>query len=94
MVKLIASTPSVKIYNTTASAIAISGNDVYISGFGFSASKGDTAIYWKNGTATIMAGRGEAHTIGVIGNDVYLGGDGRRRPCFMGKWGTKDFWPN
>lgn len=52
-----------------ATAIFISGKDVYISG-----SIGRSAVYWKNGIAVTLADNATARDIKVIGNDVYVTG--------------------
>ena len=64
---------------TSATDIAVLGNDVYLLG-----SKDSQYCYWKEGqpeTPTIVKGVG--NTIAVSGNDVYMGGDdGDKIPCY------------
>jgi hypothetical protein len=40
--------------STTASSIAVSGNDIYLSGLGLDASGNIFTIFWKNNTPTLM----------------------------------------
>ncbi len=55
---------------STADAIAISGDDVYIAGI-----VGGKPTLWKNGVATtISTSSGEIFSIYIDGNDVYLAG--------------------
>ena len=57
--------------------IALQGNDVYVSGFGISASNNQYAVYWKNDSLRFLADSttlGSAEGIAVQGNDVYIGG--------------------
>jgi hypothetical protein len=54
-----------------ANAITISGNDVYIAGFG-----PDSPAYWKNGSIVNFptTGYSEIYGIAVSGSDVYISG--------------------
>lgn len=59
-----------------ASAVAISGNDVYVAGYEYD-SIGWRAKYWKNGQEVPLASESEqssASSIVVVGNDVYVAG--------------------
>ncbi|MCU0382857.1 MAG: hypothetical protein MUF68_02215 [Cyclobacteriaceae bacterium] len=64
--------------NTTATKIKVSGNDVYVSGYGdyINAAIKDEAILWKNGVKTVLPSNGHARAENVIlhGNDVYVVG--------------------
>ncbi len=64
------------IYTT---AIAISGNDVYVAGYD------NVAKYWKNGTEVILTDGSRATAIAISGNDVYVAGVG------VGGW---KYWKN
>ncbi|HWD90228.1 MAG TPA: hypothetical protein VG367_19000 [Mucilaginibacter sp.] len=57
--------------NSRASAIAVSGGDVYITGYA------NGGKYWKNGIETDLNNGGYCYpsAIAVIGSDVYLAGD-------------------
>jgi hypothetical protein len=51
--------------------------DVFVAGFVENNNGSESAIYWKNGAATILPDLGhssEAHAIAVSGNDVYVAG--------------------
>jgi hypothetical protein len=56
------------------SAMAISGNDVYIAGF--TNNGPDQAVYWKNGQLVTLPNGSSATGIAVSGNDVYVCGNG------------------
>lgn len=64
-------------YPTTTS-IAASGSDVYVSGYEWGGTYGQTtAIYWKNGLVHFLTDSlsgSSANTVAVSGNDVYVGG--------------------
>lgn len=55
--------------NTIASAIAISGTDVYIAG-----TKTTNAIYWKNGIEYSLSNSGDTRATGIAinGSDIYI----------------------
>jgi hypothetical protein len=69
-----------------ATGIAISGNDIYLSGYadyGFTLTgipgRGYTAVYWKNGNLVTLSDtsinmQGFATGMAVSGGDVYVGG--------------------
>src|SRR5690606_32058552 len=63
-----------------ATGIAISGNDVYVSGFSTETNTGSSkpiALYWKNGVpVTLTDGSlyGYATKLAVVGNDVHVVG--------------------
>ena len=60
--------------NGYVSAMAISGNDVYIAGF--TTGGPDQAAYWKNGELVTLPNGSSATGIVVTGNDVYVCGNG------------------
>ncbi|MBE9668663.1 hypothetical protein [Mucilaginibacter boryungensis] len=70
----------VKVRDTTSSsdatAMTISGSDVYLCGNGVINST-VTAVYWKNGVRVQLASQGQAvaNAITVSGNDVYVAGN-------------------
>ncbi len=67
-----------RAYNTTATSIFVSGNDVYETGFEtdtISAYITDIAVYWKNGTRIKLSTTNSwANSIFVSGTDVYVVG--------------------
>jgi len=66
------SDPSV---NADAMSIAVSGSDVYVAGWQYDDALGhQQALYWKNGTATLLNGGVTANSIVVSGSDVYVAG--------------------
>ncbi len=65
---------------SSANAIAINGDDVYIAGLVTPTTLHRKATYWKNGVATIIpptteTAATEAKAIAVSGNDVYMAGN-------------------
>jgi hypothetical protein len=57
----------------------VSGADVYVAGYEYTAGNRSAACYWKNGVKTILSvsdGRNEfrAEAIAVSGTDVYVAG--------------------
>jgi hypothetical protein len=64
----------------TATAITLSGNDVYVAGGAYINSfEKFVPVYWKNRDkavkiSTFSSDRGEARAIAVSGNDIYLAG--------------------
>jgi len=61
----------------TASAIALSGTDVYVSGSFRSAGNIFTAVYWKNKTATKLGDglkTSQGNAIAIAGTDIYVAG--------------------
>lgn len=62
--------------NSTAVAITVVGNDVYVAGsVPAPDGKSTVPVYWKNGVINYL-GKGQASGIAVIGNDVYVAGSG------------------
>ncbi|WP_188753934.1 hypothetical protein [Parapedobacter defluvii] len=62
---------------STANAVFVSGNDVYVAGSEFNASAKRVAKLWKNGVATDLTdgtNSANAFTIFISGSDVYVGG--------------------
>ncbi len=55
--------------NSSASAIAISGTDVYVAGY-----EGNFAKYWKNGIGVSLSDGTMATAIAISGADVYVAG--------------------
>ncbi len=53
-----------------ATSIAISGNDVYVSGTHFTPDF--QAVYWKNGSMQDLPNGLEANAIAIAGTDVYV----------------------
>jgi len=61
----------------TASAITLSGTDVYVSGSFRSAGNILTAVYWKNKTATKLGDglkSSQGNAIAIAGTDIYVAG--------------------
>ncbi len=52
-----------------ATAIVVSGTDVYVAG-----REANNAKYWKNGIPINLTGAGSANAITISGNDVYVAG--------------------
>ena len=71
-------TPDNSTTSSNAFAIAIDGSDVYMAGFIFdSYKKYSEAVYWKNGTETILSTSqfsSQANAIAVSGGNVYVAG--------------------
>ncbi|HLA60457.1 MAG TPA: hypothetical protein VK622_16900, partial [Puia sp.] len=62
--------------NSTAYAMALSGNDVYVAGFDYK-NRPVKAVYWKNSSPVILTnslGDANAFAIAVSGNDVHVAG--------------------
>ena len=70
---------------TTASAVAVNGADVYVTGTTGSGNS-LTAVYWKNGIASALPGGLQANAIAIKGNDVYIAGN-------MGNYAA-GYWKN
>ncbi|HWZ15232.1 MAG TPA: hypothetical protein VNW95_08325 [Mucilaginibacter sp.] len=66
--------PTVLAGGSTASAIAITGTDVYIAGVSGTGNN-ISATYWKNGVAATLTGGLQANAIAISGTDVYIGGN-------------------
>lgn len=79
-----------------ATGIAISGNDVYVSGFSTETNTGSSkpiALYWKNGVpVTLTDGSlyGYATKLAVVGNDVHVVGYEHDE---VGNWSAR-YWKN
>lgn len=61
----------------TTTGIAVSGSDVYVSGYELTSGDNVIAIYWKNGVATYLStspAGSSANGIAVSGSDVYVAG--------------------
>jgi hypothetical protein len=82
-------------HSVYASDIAVSGNDVYVSGW--STDQLTKAIYWKNGIPVPLSSSpvsGGVNSIAVSGNDVYAAGN-----LFYGAYGARPgsaakYWKN
>ena len=78
--------------SSSATAIAVSGNDIYITGSKI-ANVDYMAMYWKNnadgGTAVSSSGPAFASGIALVGNDIYVSG-------YEGKGSTyvATYWKN
>jgi hypothetical protein len=74
----VAVTLTANLAPSSANAIAINGNDVYIAGVATINNK-VTAVYWKNGEMIKLtngsSGWASANGIAVNGNDVYVAGN-------------------
>jgi hypothetical protein len=71
------SLPAPGSLRSTAKAIAVSGNDVYITGAIINNVGTDEAAIWKNGTVTLLTDGvliGDARAIALNANDVYVAG--------------------
>ena len=68
-----------------AAAVTTVGTDVYIAGYIYNA-KDTNAVYWKNGTATVL-GLGRGLAIAVSGTTVYVAG-------VDGTYGHVCYWKN
>ena len=70
---------SLPVNNSTdygaVSGIAVSGSDVYMSGYNVSSTGISTAVYWKNRQQVVLASDAFAGGIVVHGNDVYVCGN-------------------
>ena len=62
---------------SSATAIVVVGNDVYISG-----EIENKACYWKNGAVNYLPEGDEANDIKVIGNDIYVAGENHIVACY------------
>jgi len=63
----------------TATAIAVEGNDVYVSGQALSSAGSVYALYWKNDVPHVLSdtaglGVGGGYSIAIQGNNVYVAG--------------------
>lgn len=62
---------------STATAVVVVNNDVYISG-----SLNHKACYWKNGNIIYLPEGTEAYDIKVVGSDVYAAGENNYVACY------------
>lgn len=62
---------------STATAVVVANNDVYISG-----SINHKACYWKNGNVVYLADGTEAYDIKVVNNDIYVAGEEHYVACY------------
>lgn len=62
---------------STATAVVVANNDVYISG-----SINHKACYWKNGNVVYLTGGTEAYDIKVVNNDIYVAGEENYVACY------------
>jgi hypothetical protein len=62
-----------------AQDIAVSGDDIYVTGFQSDASTGWAGEYWKNNQAFSISAEGNVnlHAISVINSDIYVAGEYR-----------------
>jgi uncharacterized membrane protein len=67
--------------NAEATAITVSGSDVYVAGYAYNNNSGSNgpAVYWANGTLETLplpsgTTQAEANAIAVSGNNVYVAG--------------------
>jgi len=60
---------------STATALTIVDNNIYISGYENSGTPESTALYWKNGAAIQVAKPALAYDVTVVNNDVYVAGE-------------------
>jgi hypothetical protein len=71
------------VHGAFATGVAVSGQDVYVSG-GVDSGTADVAAYWKNGEPVALTGgsiQGFGEAIAVSGADVYVAG-------YRAPWGT------
>lgn len=78
--------------SSSATAIAVSGNDIYITGSKIA--NGDyMAMYWKNnadgGTFVSSSGPALASGIALVGNDIYVSGYEGKGPTYVAT-----YWKN
>ncbi|GGN12742.1 hypothetical protein GCM10010967_55930 [Dyadobacter beijingensis] len=65
------------VHQALANAIAVSGSDVHVVGYGDDQNNRQVAKYWKNGVETNLTdgtGQAVAYDVAVQGNDVYVSG--------------------
>ena len=78
--------------SSSATAIAVSGNDIYITGSKI-ANVVYMAMYWKNnadgGTAVSSSGPALASGIALVGNDIYVSGYEGKGPTYVAT-----YWKN
>lgn len=77
--------------SAAATAITVSGSDVYVAGYELDGGT-KVAKYWKNGVATILSNTVEntvANAIVVVGSNVYVAGT-----ITEGPFSTAVFWKN
>ena len=87
---------------STASAIIVAGNDVYVAGTGITGIEGSNGIgiakYWKNGKSVNLTDgskNANALSIAVSGSDVYLAGIGFEGLSINGTPnGIAKYWKN
>ena len=60
---------------STATALTIANNNVYVSGYENSGTIESTAVYWKNGAPVEIAKPAWAYDVTVVNNDVYVAGE-------------------
>ncbi len=59
---------------TGASGIAISGSDVYVTGYLLDDNWNANAVYWKNGVMTTLPNRAITTGLTLSGSDIYISG--------------------
>lgn len=83
-------------YDSSASAIAVSGTDVYVAG---EEKNGDIydAVYWKNGEKMVLGDgihNSHTHDIQIVGKDVYIVGYEVRTTENDGAYDVPKCWKN
>lgn len=69
----------------SAGAMAISGNDFYISGDIINSGNKTVACYWKNGAINLLSdgtSYASAGSIAIMGNDVYVSGSDKNNTSY------------
>lgn len=65
-------------YEGRATAVFVSGNDIYVAGYLFSYKGKDIAVLWKNNELVELSNgtvNARAYSVFVSGNDVYVAGE-------------------